>query len=152
MVWNGLICGSLRDLVPFVQLIHLIKIIRTFAEACNFTKNNTPPWFSTFFKLYKWYQITQSFTYSSSPVNGPLPLDIFFLVISLSYLIKSCVLKKLLLQIIKRKSLEVSAKWFDSNHRPFQCTVLQDPISSFPTPSKQMKFLNFHLTHIEPSS
>ena len=28
------------------------------AEACNFTKINTPPWvFFTFLKLYKWYQI-----------------------------------------------------------------------------------------------
>ena len=31
------------------------------AQFCNFTKSNTPPWvFSTFFKLYKWYQIVQS--------------------------------------------------------------------------------------------
>ena len=31
--------------------------------ACNFTKSNTPPWvFFTFFKLYKWYQITQRIT------------------------------------------------------------------------------------------
>ena len=30
------------------------------AEACNFTKINTPPWvFFTFLKLYKWYQIAQ---------------------------------------------------------------------------------------------
>ena len=28
------------------------------AEACNFTKSNTPPWvFCIFLKLYKWYQI-----------------------------------------------------------------------------------------------
>ena len=34
------------------------------AEACNFTKINTPPWvFFTFLKLYKWYQITQRTTY-----------------------------------------------------------------------------------------
>ena len=34
------------------------------AEACNFTKSNTPPWmFFTFFKLYKWYQIAQRLTY-----------------------------------------------------------------------------------------
>ena len=44
----------MRDLVPFVQVE---------AEDCNFTKRNTPPWvFSTFFKLYKWYQIAQSIT------------------------------------------------------------------------------------------
>ena len=30
-------------------------------QNCNFTKRNTPPWvFFTFFKLYKWYQISQS--------------------------------------------------------------------------------------------
>ena len=30
-----------------------------------FTKSNTPPWvFFTFFKLYKWYQRGQRFTYS----------------------------------------------------------------------------------------
>ena len=34
------------------------------AEACNFTKSNTPLWvFHTFFKLYKWYQIAQRITY-----------------------------------------------------------------------------------------
>ena len=34
-------------------------------EACNFTKNNTPPVvFFTFFKLYKWYQIAQSITFN----------------------------------------------------------------------------------------
>ena len=31
--------------------------------ACNFTKSNTPPWvFSTFLKLFKWYQIAQRIT------------------------------------------------------------------------------------------
>ena len=46
----------LRDLVPFVQF--------TIAEACNFTKSNTPPFvFFTFSKLYKWYQIVQSVSY-----------------------------------------------------------------------------------------
>ena len=34
------------------------------AQACNFTKNNTPLWvFFTFFKLYKWYQNAQSIAY-----------------------------------------------------------------------------------------
>ena len=34
------------------------------AEACNFTKSNTPPWlFFMFFKLYKRYQIAQRITY-----------------------------------------------------------------------------------------
>ena len=33
------------------------------AEACNFTKRNTPPWvFFTFFKWYKWYQFAQCIT------------------------------------------------------------------------------------------
>ena len=35
------------------------------AEACNFTKIDTPLWvFFTFFKLYKWYQIAQRTTYA----------------------------------------------------------------------------------------
>ena len=34
------------------------------AQACNFIKINTPPRvISTFFKLYKWYQIVQRTTY-----------------------------------------------------------------------------------------
>ena len=34
------------------------------AEACNFTKINTPPWmFFTLFKLYKWYQIARRTIY-----------------------------------------------------------------------------------------
>ena len=37
------------------------------AKACNITKSNTPPWvFFTIFKLYRWYLIMQSFTYSPS--------------------------------------------------------------------------------------
>ena len=38
--------------------------IQKVAEACNFTKSNSPPWvfFTFFFKLYKWYQIAQSIT------------------------------------------------------------------------------------------
>ena len=33
--------------------------------ACNFTKSSTPPWvFFVFFKLYKWYEIAQSVTFS----------------------------------------------------------------------------------------
>ena len=35
----------------------------TLDEACNFTKSITPPKvFFTFFKLYKWYEITQRIT------------------------------------------------------------------------------------------
>ena len=34
------------------------------ADACNFTKSNTPLWvFLTFLKLCKWYQIVQSIIY-----------------------------------------------------------------------------------------
>ena len=34
------------------------------AKYCNFTKSIIAPWmFFTFFKLYKWYQITQSFSH-----------------------------------------------------------------------------------------
>ena len=34
------------------------------AEACSFTKINTPPWvFFTFFKLYKYYQIARRTTH-----------------------------------------------------------------------------------------
>ena len=45
------------------------------AEACSFTKSNTPPWvFFTFFKLHKLYQIALSVTYSFdiNHVIGPL--------------------------------------------------------------------------------
>ena len=38
-----------------------------YPTVCNFTKINLPPWvFFTCFKLYKWYQIAQSITFSSS--------------------------------------------------------------------------------------
>ena len=38
----------------------VLLLVKLQAEACNFTKINTPPWvFLTFFKLFKWYQITQ---------------------------------------------------------------------------------------------
>ena len=34
------------------------------AEACNFTKSNTPTWvLFMFFKLNEWYQIAQSMTF-----------------------------------------------------------------------------------------
>ena len=52
------IWDALHDLVPFAQFKKREK-----AEACNFTKGNTPPWvFFTFLKLYKWYEIAQSIT------------------------------------------------------------------------------------------
>ena len=41
----------------------LVKV-KLQAEACNFTKINTPPWvFFLFFKLYKWHQIAQCTTF-----------------------------------------------------------------------------------------
>ena len=56
-------CDALLDLVPFVQLKNVKNThggVLLFAEACNFTKINTPSWvFFSFLKLYKWYQITQ---------------------------------------------------------------------------------------------
>ena len=63
-------CDALRNLVLFAQFkkrenTHkgVLLLVKLRAKACNFTKSNTPPWvFSTFFKLYKWYQIAQSIT------------------------------------------------------------------------------------------
>ena len=43
----------------------VLILVKLQAEACNFTKINTPPWVSfTFFKSYKWFQIAQRITYS----------------------------------------------------------------------------------------
>ena len=54
------ICDALRDLVPFVQFKKREK--HTW-RSVTFSKV-TPPWvFFTFFKLYKWHQITQRITY-----------------------------------------------------------------------------------------
>ena len=54
-------CGALRDLVPFVRFKkrekhpYVLLLVKLQASACNFTKNNTPPWvFFTFFKLCTW--------------------------------------------------------------------------------------------------
>ena len=42
----------------------VLLLVKKQAEVCNFIKSNTPPWvFSTFLKLYKWYQIPQSILY-----------------------------------------------------------------------------------------
>ena len=54
-----LICGALRDLVPFVQFRKRekhpwksVNLSKLQAEACNFTKIDTPPCvFFTFFKI-----------------------------------------------------------------------------------------------------
>ena len=48
----------LRDLVPFVRFKKLEKHPY---RSVTFTKSNTPPWvFFTFFKLYRWHQITEN--------------------------------------------------------------------------------------------
>ena len=53
---NSFVCPQ-----PFVELYFVFKLC--FAEACNLTKNSTPPWvFFKFFKLCKWYQIAQNVT------------------------------------------------------------------------------------------
>ena len=73
-VWNCIviILDVLLDLVSPVQSKKHKKthggvsiLVRLQALACNFTKSNTPPWVCfTFFKLYKWYQITQRIIYT----------------------------------------------------------------------------------------
>ena len=60
-------------------VIHLVKLQ---ASASNFTERITSPWvFSTFLKLYKWYQIAQSITNSLVGGGGrgvsTTPLDIY---------------------------------------------------------------------------
>ena len=46
----------------------LLLLVKLQANACNFTKSNTPPWvFFTFFKLYEWYEIAQSTAYDIKP-------------------------------------------------------------------------------------
>ena len=46
---------------PMVEC-YLVKLQ---ALACNFIINNTPPWvFFTFSKMYKWYQMAQSVTFT----------------------------------------------------------------------------------------
>ena len=45
----------------------VLILVKLQAEACKFTKVNTPPWvFFTFFKLYKWDEIVQRNTYGMS--------------------------------------------------------------------------------------
>ena len=57
----GFICDALCDLVPFVQFKKREKH-PWMSDA--FTKSKTSPWVSLkFFKLYKWYQMTQSISY-----------------------------------------------------------------------------------------
>ena len=43
--------------------VFLLVILR--AQICHITKSSTPPWvFFTYFKLYKWYQIAQSVSFT----------------------------------------------------------------------------------------
>ena len=60
--------AALRDLVSFGQLKNgknthggVLLLLKLQAKTCNFAKSNTPSWvFFTFFKLCKWYEITQN--------------------------------------------------------------------------------------------
>ena len=57
--------NTLGGLVPSVQFKKREKQLWR-SEAWNFSKSITPPWvFSTFFKLYKWYEIAQSVSYTN---------------------------------------------------------------------------------------
>ena len=52
----------LEKVLKHVQVVNYVQKLQ--ASTFNFTKSNTPPWvFSTFSKLHKWYQITQSISY-----------------------------------------------------------------------------------------
>ena len=64
-----MICGALRDLIPFVQFKkHEKHPWRSVTNGCRFTKSNTSPWvFFTFFKFYKWYHIAQRITGGINP-------------------------------------------------------------------------------------
>ena len=69
-LFKEIICGALRDLVPFVPFEkrkkHLWRCI-TFTKVAGFShfvKINTPPWvFFKLFKTYKWYLIAQNVSY-----------------------------------------------------------------------------------------
>ena len=66
-----------NDLRKFVPFYNLENVKNTFQdEVCSFTKCNTPPWvFFTFFKLYKWYQVSQSITYEYFFASSSLSHD-----------------------------------------------------------------------------
>ena len=54
---------NLKNMKNTHRRVSLLVQLHAFI-VCNFTKSSTPPWvFFTFFKLYKWYQITQRSTY-----------------------------------------------------------------------------------------
>ena len=64
-----IICDTLRDLVVFVRLK---KRENTHGKVL---LSKTTQWvFSSFFKLYKWYQIAQSITFIKFPSHVPLKL------------------------------------------------------------------------------
>ena len=47
----------------------VLLLVKLQAKVCSFTKSNTPAWaLSSFFKLYKWFQIAQSITYNGKSV------------------------------------------------------------------------------------
>ena len=52
----------------------LLLVVKLQALACNFLKSDTPPLvFSSFFKLYKWYQIAQRI------INAEYFVQVFFI-------------------------------------------------------------------------
>ena len=70
-----MVCAIWYHLYNFknVKNTHLVVLLlgKLHAEACNFTKSNTPQWvFYTFFKLYKLYQIAQSVSYMGGEVRN----------------------------------------------------------------------------------
>ena len=72
--WNAYISKALQDLAPFTLFKkrkkhpwRSVTFSKVAESACNFTKsNNRPRVFFMFLKLYNWYQIAQSVTYSPS--------------------------------------------------------------------------------------
>ena len=65
--YNFATCPALRDLVPFVQFKKREKHTR---RSVTFSSNTPPCVFFTFFKLHKWYQITQNITIYLSFLNS----------------------------------------------------------------------------------
>ena len=62
----------------------VLLLVKLQGEAFNFTRSNTPSWlFFTFSKLYNWYQIAQSITFSRLQL-------ILLLIIHISSLIVTC--------------------------------------------------------------
>ena len=71
-ILTSIIWDALLDLVPFLYNFKNVKnthggvifLVKLLAEACNFTKSNSPPWvFFTLFKLYKLHQFAQGALY-----------------------------------------------------------------------------------------